>query len=147
MLVQVVAILYVYLRVKEMSSPFDYVNAITFSKKDMMRGTDNDELAEKSYEPFLTNRALSYHIDCVPYANEMNQYPDLDKLLQFDFFINTLRPMKRFAKWVKAEKVDNLEAVKLSFNYSNEKALQIIDLLSDEQINEIIKDRTGGVEK
>ena len=39
--------------------PFDYVNSINYSKKNMMEGTDNDELAESGYVPFLTNRSLS----------------------------------------------------------------------------------------
>jgi len=127
-------------KVKEMSSPFDYVNAVTFSKKDMMRGTDNDELAEKSYEPFLTNRSLSYHIDCVPYANEINRYPDLDKLLQFDFFINTLRPMKRFAKWVKPVQNEDLESVMEYYSYSRVKAETALSVLTQEQL-ELIKQK------
>ena len=105
-----------------------------------MRDTDNDELAEKSYEPFLTNRALSYHIDCVPYANEMNRYPDLDKLLQFDFFINTLRPMKRFAKWVKPVQNEDLEAVMEYYSYSRVKAETVLSVLTQDQI-ELIKEK------
>jgi len=123
---------------------FDLINKISHSK-DVSDVTANDIAVD--YVPFVVNKTLSYHPDSLIYANEMNQRQHLDKQLQFQFYLNSLRPRKRFAKWVKAEKVDNLEAVKLSFNYSNEKALQIIDLLSDEQINEIIKDRTGGVEK
>ena len=123
---------------------FDLINKISHSK-DVSDVTDKD--IDVDYVPFVVNKTLSYHPDSLIYANEMNQRQHVDKQLQFQFYLNSLRPRKRFAKWVKAEKVDNLEAVKLSFNYSNEKALQIIDLLSDEQINEIIKDRTGGVEK
>ena len=123
-----------------MMKPFDYVSAVTYSKKDMMRNTDNDELAEKSYEPFLTNRALSYHIDCVPYANEMNRYPDLDKLLQFDFFINTLRPMKRFAKWVKPVQNEDLEAVMEYYSYSRVKAETALSVLTQDQL-EVIKEK------
>ena len=123
-----------------MMKPFDYVSAVTYSKKDMMRDTDNDELAEKSYEPFLTKRALSYHIDCVPYANEMNRYPDLDKLLQFDFFINTLRPMKRFAKWVKPVQNEDLEAVMEYYSYSRVKAETALSVLTQDQI-ELIKEK------
>ena len=106
----------------------------------MMRDTDNDELAEKSYEPFLTNRALSNQIDCVPYANEMNRYPDLDKLLQFDFFINTLRPMKRFAKWVKPVQNEDLEAVMEYYSYSRVKAETALSVLTQDQI-ELIKEK------
>jgi len=80
-------------------NPFDYVNSINSTKKNLMRGTDNDRLAEKEYAPFLTNRTLSYHHDTVALANEMNQRSQLEHLLQYEFLLNSVRPKKRFAKW------------------------------------------------
>ena len=62
-----------------MSSPFDYVNSINVTKTNMMRNTENDELAEKGYEPFLTNRSLSYFEDTIGMANEMNFRSGADK--------------------------------------------------------------------
>ena len=83
--------------------PFDYVNSINFTKKNLMKNTANDELAEKGYAPFLTNKSLSYFTDTILYANEMNRYHFLDKKLQYEFYLNSLRKKKRFAKWAKAE--------------------------------------------
>jgi hypothetical protein len=120
-----------------MSNPFDYINAINTSKKNLMRGTDNDKLAEKGYDAFLTNRALSYHNDTIGLANEMNTRHYLDKKPQFDFFINTVRPKKRFAKWVKKEKDSDLAAVKEYYGYNDIKARQTLTILSDHQIAEI----------
>lgn len=126
-------------------SPFDYVNAILQNKKKLIV----DELTEKSYTPFLVNRSLSYHKDCVFYANEMNRYHQIDKKLQNDFLLNIVRSQKRpFAKWVKAEKSEDLECIKQIFGFSESKAREAIRLLSKEQIQKL-KEQTdiGGLRK
>ena len=126
------------------SSPFEIISAIGYTKD-----VDDypEEVVEDIYNHFLINRTLSYHADCLVYANEMNQRHQSDSWLQFHFYLNSLRPRKRFAKWEKANKVDDLDTVKLAYEYNNRKALQVIDLLSDEQINELKKDPKGGVVK
>ena len=126
------------------SSPFEIISALGYTK-DVSEYPE--EIVEDIYNHFLINRTLSYHADCLVYANEMNQRHQSDKWLQFHFYLNSLRPRKRFAKWEKANKVDDLDTVKLAYEYNNRKALQVIDLLSDEQINELKKDRKGGVVK
>lgn len=120
-----------------MSNPFDYINAINTSKKNLMRGTDNDELAEKGYDAFLANRALSYHNDTIALANEMNTRHYLDKKPQFEFFLNTVRPKKRFAKWEKKIKDADLSLIKEYYGYNDIKARQAISLLNDAQIEHI----------
>ena len=128
-----------------MSNPFDYVNSILQNKKNLIV----DEITEKEYQPFLVNRTLSYHKDCVMYANEMNRRHFLDKKLQYDFFLNTIRSQKRaFAKWVKAEKSDDLECIRQVFGFSTQKAREALSLLSDEQIQKL-KEQTdiGGLGK
>jgi len=102
-----------------------------------MRGTDNDELAEKGYDPFLANRALSYHNDTIALANEMNTRHYLDKKPQFEFFLNTVRPKKRFAKWEKKIKDADLSLIKEYYGYNDIKARQAISLLNDAQIEHI----------
>ena len=114
-------------------NPFEYANAINYTKKDIMI----DDIAEKSYNPFMINRQLSYFPDTVLAANEMNRNHHLDNRLQFDFFINIIRKRKRFSKWFKPEQISDLEIVKEYYGYSNEKARQILTLLSTEQINEL----------
>ena len=118
---------------EEKMNPFDYVNAINKTKKDIMV----DDLAEKEYNPFIINRALSFFGDTILYANEMNKYHHIDHRLQFDFFINIVRKRKRFSKWFKPELISDLDAVKKYYGYSNEKARQVLTLLSTEQINEL----------
>ena len=126
---------------------FSYVNAIN-SGKDIMTGTDNDALAEKGYNAFIVNRQFSYFPDTILVANEMNRNAHLDNKLQFSFLINMIRPRKRFTKWSKTEHHDDLEAVVQYFGYSYEKAKQVIDILSSQQIEQIKKKlERGGLKK
>ena len=114
-------------------NPFEFVNAINYTKKNIMI----DDVAEKAYAPYMVNRQLSYFPDTVLAANEMNRNHHVDNRLQFDFFINIIRKRKRFSKWFKPEEISDLETVKKYYGYSNEKARQILTLLSTEQINEL----------
>ena len=114
---------------------FDYLNSINYSKKDIMV----DDIAEDEYNPFMVNRGLSYFQDTILYANEMNKYHHLENRLQFDFLINIVRKRKRFSKWAKNTDSDALSVVKEYYGYSNEKARQVLSLLSDEQIIELKK--------
>lgn len=115
-------------------SPFDFVNQIIQGKKNLLI----DENLEKEYLPFIVNRALSYHTDCIFYANEMNRYPTIDKKMQNDFLLNTIRSRKRpFIKWAKSVENDDIEAIKIFYGYSNQKAMEILSLLSEEQIQTI----------
>ena len=125
-----------------MSNPFDYVNAVLQNKKQLIV----DDATEKAYVPFMVNRSLSYHYDCIAYANEMNRRHFLDKKLQNDFLLNTVRSRKRpFAKWVKSEKSEDIECVKLVYGLSDSKAREALRLLSDEQIQQLKeKTETGG---
>ena len=121
-----------------MSNPFDYVNAILQNKKQIIV----DDLTEKDYVSFIINRSLSYHSDCIMYANEVNRRHFLDKKLQNDFLLNTIRSRKRpFAKWVKSEKSEDIECVKLVYGLSDSKAREALRLLSDEQI-QLLKEKT-----
>jgi hypothetical protein len=128
-----------------MSNPFDYVNQILQGKKQLIV----DELTEKEYVPFLTNRSLSQHKDCVLFANEMNMRHHLDKKMQNDFLLNTVRSMKRsFAKWAKSEKDDDIACVKMVYGLSDSKARDAMRLLTKEQIQQLKKETfTGGLGK
>lgn len=120
----------------------DWLNSINQTKQNIM---DEDPSSKKDYPPYIINRCLSGHIDCLMYSNEMNKYHSLDKKLQYDFFINTLRPKKRFSPWLKKDKIKDLEVVKSYYKYSNEKAKQALKILSTQQLNFIkSKLETGG---
>lgn len=110
----------------------DIIPSILQTKKNVL---END----KDYSAFVVNRALSFHYDCVLQVNQMNQYPSLPGSMQYSYLLNSIRGYKRpFRKWEKRETIENLEAVKEYYNYSNEKAKEALVLLDATQI-EIIK--------
>lgn len=121
----------------------DYLNAINFTKENLL--DTEDTTWEKKYPPYIINKCLSMHYDCIAQANEMNGYPFLDKKVQFNFLINSIRKNKRFGgKWLSQTKLKNLEYIKEYYGYSNEKAKQAINILTVEQIEEIKQSLTKG---
>ena len=118
-------------------------NSINFTKDNLV---EEDPNVIKDYPPYIINRCLSGHLDSIMFANEMNKYPNLDKDLQYSFYLNTLRKKKRFSPWLRKDKVTDLEIVKQYYGYSNEKASQALRILTPDQIN-FIKQRldTGGM--
>ena len=121
----------------------EYLNAINVSKEPLL--DSEDEMWEKKYAPFIVNKCVAPFSDTIQLVNELNQYHHLDKKLQFDFLLNSLRTRKRYTPWLKAKKLKNLEYVKEYYGYSNEKAKAALDILNDEQISAIkIKLNKGG---
>tara|TARA_B100001939_G_C16887559_1_gene593799 strand:+ start:217 stop:609 length:393 start_codon:yes stop_codon:yes gene_type:complete len=112
----------------------DWLNSINQFKKNLM---DEDPSVEKSYPQVIINKALSAHTDAVLFANEMNKNWDLPKKMQYDFYINSLRPRRRFSPWTKKKSLEYLDLVKEYYNCSYTKALEIIRILSIEQLEEI----------
>ena len=120
----------------------DWLNSINFTKENLI---EDDPEAIKSYPPYIVNSCLSGHLDTILFANEMNKYNFLPKKMQYDFFINTLRVKKRFSPWLRKDEIKDLDYVKRYYGYSNEKAKQILKILSKEQLNFIkSKFETGG---
>lgn len=120
----------------------DWLNSINFNKEDLIK--ENPHII-KQYPPFIINKCLSGHLDSVLFANEMNRYHFLDKDMQYKFYLNILRKRKRFSPWIRKDKDSDLDIVKSYYGYSNEKARQVMKILSTEQIN-YMKQRldTGG---
>jgi hypothetical protein len=120
----------------------DWLNSLNFTKEDLIQ---EDPSLAKDYPPYIINRCLSGHMDCIMFVNEMNKYHFLDKDIQYEFYLNTLRKRKRFSPWLRKDKISDLEVVKRYYGYSNEKASQALKILSNEQLN-FIKQRleTGG---
>lgn len=115
----------------------DYLNSINLSKNNLI---DSDPECEKQYPPYIINRCYSGFIDTILLANEMNLNSHIDKKLQYDFYINIIRPKKRFSPWLKKEKLDSLESIKQYYGYSDEKAKVALKILTDDQV-EFIKSK------
>ena len=113
----------------------DYLNAINHTKEKLL--DSEDEMWEKKYAPFIVNKCVAPFQDTIMLVNEINQRHHLDKKLQFDFLLNSLRTRKRFTPWAKANKNKNLDIIKEYYGYSNEKAKSALDILNDEQIKTI----------
>tara|TARA_Y100000996_G_scaffold46847_1_gene32283 strand:+ start:696 stop:1088 length:393 start_codon:yes stop_codon:yes gene_type:complete len=122
----------------------EYLNAINHTKERLLDSEDDEW--EKKYPPFIVNKCVYPFQDTIMLVNEINQLPHLDKKLQFDFLLNSIRSRKRFTPWLKASKIEDLEYVKEYYGYSNDKAKQALDILTDEQIATVKqKLRKGGM--
>lgn len=128
-----------------MANPFDYVNSIMSTKDNMMRGSENDTLAESGYNPWLTNTALSYHEDTVLIANLVNANHHLPKRAQYELLINTVRSKKRqFRKWAKPAADEDLDVVCETYACNRRVGQEYLTLLSREQIESLKEQRRKG---
>ena len=120
----------------------EWLNSINNTKKNLI---NEDPSLEKEYPPYIINRCFSGHIDSIMFANELNKYPNLSRKLQYDFFLNSLRKKKRFSPWLRKDQIKNLDLIKQYYGYSNEKAKQVLNILTKEQLS-FMRDRleTGG---
>jgi len=122
-------------------NPFELIKSISNDKKDILEN-------EKDYNAFMVNRGLSYFPDTVIYANEMNKFNHLDGRLQYHFLINTIRKRNRFSKWNKSIESENISAIKQYYGYSNEKARDVLPLLSNENLKTIRgRIQHGGIQR
>jgi len=124
----------------------EYLNAINHSKESLM--ATEDESVEKEYVPFVVNRCLSYFPDTIYFVNEVNKYHMLPKNMQFDFLRLGVRKNKRYSSWIKKQKLDKIDIIKQYFRYSDAKAIQVADLLSEEDLISMQEEMyTGGTQK
>ena len=111
----------------------EYLKAINQTKEPLMDTTD--EMWEKKYPAFVVNRCVYPFSDTILLVNEMNIYNGLDNKLQFHFLLNSTRARKRFTPWLKSSKINNLETIKEYFGYSDQRAKEVLDVLTDEDIS------------
>ena len=116
----------------------DYLNAINFTKNDLMKS--EDKLWVKKYPAFIVNKMLSAFSDTIMLVNEMNRNHFLDKDMQFHFLINSIRARKRYSPFLRASKLKDLDVVKEYYGYSNEKAKAALDILTKDQVK-LIKEK------
>jgi len=122
-------------------NPFELIKSISTTKKDILEN-------EKDYNAFMVNRGLSYFPDTVIYANEMNKFHHLDSRLQYHFLINTIRKRNRFSKWNKSIESENINTIKQYYGYSNEKARDVLPLLSNDKLKTLRgRIQHGGIQR
>ena len=114
-------------------SPFDYIKAI-------QKKTEIEDLS--GYDAYITNHSFSAFPDTVLLANELNRYPELPKDMQFDFYYHAVKKGNRFEKWLKKNKNESFETIKMLkdyYGYNDEKARAALDILRDDQLDYIRK--------
>ena len=116
----------------------EYLNAINFSKKNVMDSEDKQWI--KQYPAFIVNKILSGFSDTIMLVNEMNRNHFLDKDMQFQFLLNSIRSKKRFSPFLRANKLKDIECVKEYYGYSNDKAKSALDILTKDQLK-LIKEK------
>jgi len=118
-------------------SPFDFMNAASFSKEDLIRNSENPELTEKQYNAYIVNRGFANFEDTILHANEMNQRHGLFLGAQFDYYRSVLRKRKRFSKWPKAEKDKDLDALQQVYQCNRTVAKMYLKALSKDQLKAV----------
>lgn len=123
-----------------MSYDWSYENSILQTKKYV------EPNEKEQYSKFRTNTILSNHVDTVLYANEMNMYPYINDKMHYDYMFNSIRPKKRFFKRKKQVNHQNVSLVSEYYKYNRKKALEAMQILTDEQL-ETIKEKLekGGI--
>ena len=124
-----------------MSNPYElkhYLNAINYTKEDLVKSEDT--MWRKKYPAYIVNKIVSAFPDTLMLANEMNRHHHLDKDIQFQFYINSVRKKKRFSPFIRASKLKDIDLVKEFYGFSNDKAKDALKILSKEQIK-IIKEK------
>ena len=104
----------------------DWMNSINLTKNNLI---DEDESIEREYPPFIINKCFSSYVDC---------------LMQYDFYINTIRKRKRFSPWIRKDQIEDFEYIKKYFGYSDEKAQESLKILTKEQIKYIKSEHYQG---
>lgn len=124
--------------------PFDFINSVLKTKTNLIRSSDNEELTEKSYNAFLTNKALSFHVDTVLYANEMNRRGHLDSRMQYEYYLSNIRPMNRGHFWPKKAAAPDIELVQQRYKVNVTRAEEIISIVGKHGLEQIRKSMTTG---
>ena len=123
----------------------DYLKAINYTKVAMKDLGDDFEFIKKKYSPFIVKKCLSFFPDSIFQANNMNINHHLDKDIQYEYLLKSTRKRNRFGGWSRKSKSENLDIIKKHFGYSNSKAEEVLDILTDSDINNIRKEvNTGG---
>lgn len=113
-------------------NPFDFVKSVTETKENIFEGN------EKDYNSFVINKALSFNVDCVFIAQELNKYSQVPKHAQYLLWLNSIEKKRRYGKWVKKESMpDDIQLIKEAYGYSDSKALTVLSLFTDKQLLEL----------
>ena len=133
---------------KKEISPFDFMNAVSLTKEDLIGNSDNPDMTEKEYNAYIINRGFANFQDTILHANEMNQRANLFDRAQFDYYRGSLRKRKRFSKWPKADKNNDLDAIQQVYKCNRTIAKLYLKALSPDDLKTVHERLyTGGMGK
>lgn len=125
-------------------TPFDFVNAASHTKQDLIAASADPNETVKQYNPFIVNKAFSMWEDTILHANEMNKAHNLFKGAQFSYYLSVLRPRKRFSKWHKVDKSADLDVIQEYYQCNRTVAKGYLKVLTPEALKEINNKMTKG---
>jgi hypothetical protein len=114
-----------------------YLTDISYVKS----GIIDQDGATDDYSPYIINEVLSRFSDCIFHVNAVNRYPNMNKKAHFKYLMYSLRSRKRFDVFDKPVIHPDFEVVQEYYNYSYEKTLEALKILTPDNI-EIIKQRS-----
>lgn len=112
------------------NNPFDYFKSVSLTKENLIV----DDQSEAAFIPFLVNRSLSYFTDTLFHANQINRMHNIDKKMQYDYLFTAIRSRKRFTKWAKPAKSEDIDAIKQYYKYTDKRAIEALSILTDQQV-------------
>ena len=125
---------------------FDHLNNLT--EKKLPADLSNDEV-KKNYKKYMISRYVSMCEFMIPIVNEANKF-DLPLQVHYDYFLNILPQRKIYFQYIKKNKDFDKEEQKYIAHYFGvgiKEANMYINMLSEEQIAEILKIYTLGKNK
>ena len=99
-----------------------------------------DKLWVKKYPAFIVNKMLSAFSDTIMLVNEMNRNHFVDKDMQFQFLLNSIRSKKRYSPFLRSSKLKDLDVIKEYYGYNNDKAKTALDILTKDEVK-LIKEK------
>lgn len=126
------------------TSPFTYLDSIIKTKHNMMRGSENDELAEELYNKWVVNSGLSMSYDTIILANIMNVNHHVPNRAQYEFLLATCPKKKRITWAKKIEADEDVELVQNYYQCNSKVAREYLKLLTPEQLADIQKSQFKG---
>jgi hypothetical protein len=124
-----------------MPSVFDYINDLSKDKKNLFE--QDPEMNEKTYNQFMVNKGFSYYPDTILHAAEMNLLK-MSNSMHNKYFLEAIKPRKRFSKWFKPEKDADLDIVQRYYKCGKREAQDYVKILSIEEINSIKRELNPG---
>lgn len=115
-----------------MSNPFDFLDSVLASGKDIWSDTRND------YNKYLLVRGCSLHLDSILAAYNANLLNSVPDMLHYKYLLNTCVKMpRRLAKWPKADEDHDLELIQLYYGFNKQKATEALQILTKKDIERI----------